>query len=130
MSMITSQYITTYKAETFLCPKCEKYFTSSEELNEHQPKHDNGHSNDTIQPPVGLQVTSDQADKSTDEPESEGNNNPSNLSPEASSFHMKSTPIETSSVKILDANDESIVEEVEEITVTVCCMCQNTSNQW
>ena len=130
MSMITSQYITTYKAETFLCPKCEKYFTSSEELNEHQPKHDNGHSNDTIQPPVGLQVTSDQADKSTDEPESEGNNNPSNLSPEASSFHMKSTPIETSSVKILDANDESIVEEVEEITVTVCCMCQNISNQW
>ena len=93
-------------------------------------KHDNGYSNDTIQPPVGLQVTSDQADKSTDEPESEGNNNPSNLSPEASSFHMKSTPIETSSVKILDANDESIVEEVEEITVTVCCMCQNISNQW
>ena len=56
--------------------------------------------------------------------------NPSKLSPEASSFHMKTALIETSSVKIVDANnDESIVEEVEEITVTVCCMCQNISNQ-
>ena len=98
-------------------------------MNEHQPNHDNGHSNDTTQPSVGLQVTSDPAYKYTDEPEPEGNYNPSKLSPEASSFHMKSTPIETSSFKFLDANDESIVEEVEEITVTVCCMCQNISNQ-
>ena len=91
---------------TFACPNCENRFSTSDQLENHQKIHNN---NDGTQPSDLIQHTED--------------SNPSNLSPDAPSFHVEKAPapIETS-VKIIDIEDEIMVEASK----YQCAVCDQT----